>query len=335
MIAHADLLLRGAAIGANLILALRIATLRPVRPAGAALFLLAICLSAYLLASDPKLPAPQGAWIALAVLAGFNPFLVWFCGLAIFDDRARPRPWHLAPLLLTTAPSWIEGLGPLRAAAVAALYLHLLAVAARSARGDLVEARIRFRPVFLAAAALFGLAVTATEIGLTGGAAEETLLLLQALTLASLSGAALHWSHRLREALLPEAAPAPPPPAPAAALSPAEAALLARLEAAMAAEVWREEGLTIGALATRLGAPEHRLRKAINRGLGWRNFSAFVNAARIEAAKRALAEPARAETPVLSLAYESGFASLGPFNRAFREATGMSPTEFREAARRK
>jgi hypothetical protein len=38
----------------------------------------------------------------------------------------------------------------------------------------------------------------------------------------------------------------------------------------------------IGALAARLDVPEHRLRQAINEGLGYRNFNAFLNRYRIE-----------------------------------------------------
>ena len=96
--------------------------------------------------------------------------------------------------------------------------------------------------------------------------------------------------------------------------------------------VWREEGLSIGALAQRLNVPEHRLRRAINQGLGHRNFSSFINAARIEAAKAELRDPIKANRTVLEIAYTVGFASLGPFNRAFRAETGQSPTEYRRDA---
>jgi AraC-like DNA-binding protein len=44
-----------------------------------------------------------------------------------------------------------------------------------------------------------------------------------------------------------------------------------------------------------------------------------------------LADPMRADMPVLSVAFEVGFASVGPFNRAFRDVTGQSPTEYRKA----
>ncbi len=68
----------------------------------------------------------------------------------------------------------------------------------------------------------------------------------------------------------------------------------------------------------------------INKGLGYRNFAQFVNEHRIGAACEVLSDPARADTPVLSIAYDVGFASIGPFNRAFREKHQQSPTEYRK-----
>jgi hypothetical protein len=58
----------------------------------------------------------------------------------------------------------------------------------------------------------------------------------------------------------------------------AEARLLTRLQRLMQEErVYREEGLTIGALAARLGAPEYLLRRLVNGRLGHRNFNAYLN----------------------------------------------------------
>lgn len=92
---------------------------------------------------------------------------------------------------------------------------------------------------------------------------------------------------------------------------------------------YRQDGLTIADLARKLGLPEYRLRRLINQGLGHRNFNSFVNGYRIAEIKAALADPAQAEVPVLTLALDSGFNSLGPFNRAFKAATGLTPSEFR------
>ena len=78
--------------------------------------------------------------------------------------------------------------------------------------------------------------------------------------------------------------------------------------------------------------PEHRLRRLINDQLGYRNFAAFVNARRIEAAKQVLANPGEARRTIASIAFDLGFGSLGPFNRAFKEETGETPTEWRRRA---
>ena len=93
--------------------------------------------------------------------------------------------------------------------------------------------------------------------------------------------------------------------------------------------IYRHEGVTIGTLATKLAVPEYRLRRLINRQLGYRNFNVFLNNHRIEEAKAALADPSQAEVPVITIAMDAGFQSLGPFNRAFKATTGVTPTEYR------
>jgi len=106
--------------------------------------------------------------------------------------------------------------------------------------------------------------------------------------------------------------------------------LLAALERLMATHhAYRDEGLGIAALAFRLDVPEYRLRKLINGRLGHRNFSAYLNGLRLAEARAALANPARRGLPVLTIALGAGFQSIGPFNRAFKADTGLTPTEFR------
>jgi AraC-like DNA-binding protein len=109
--------------------------------------------------------------------------------------------------------------------------------------------------------------------------------------------------------------------------------LLRRLDHLMTVErAYRQEGLAIGALAARLDVPEHRLRQAINEGLGYRNFNAFLNHYRIEDARRALSDVTQRDVPVLTIAMDAGFQSIGPFNRGFKAETGVTPTEFRREA---
>jgi AraC-like DNA-binding protein len=105
--------------------------------------------------------------------------------------------------------------------------------------------------------------------------------------------------------------------------------IVAKLMSAMDAGVWREEGLTVGGLASQLGIPEHKLRTTINQDLKFRNFSTFINGHRIEAAMLALDDPDQMGKTILEIAYEVGFSSLGPFNKAFRADTGKNPREYR------
>jgi AraC-like DNA-binding protein len=112
----------------------------------------------------------------------------------------------------------------------------------------------------------------------------------------------------------------------------ADRVLLDKLDGFLSAEGWRREGLSIGSLAAELEVPEHRLRRLINHRLGHRNFADFLNASRIEAAKVRLADPKDARTTVAAIAFDLGYGSLGPFNRAFRTATGSTPTEWRRQA---
>ncbi|MCA2962110.1 MAG: helix-turn-helix transcriptional regulator [Silvanigrellales bacterium] len=99
------------------------------------------------------------------------------------------------------------------------------------------------------------------------------------------------------------------------------------------AQIFRKEGLTIAELAGLLKVPEYRLRTHINSDLGYRNFNQFLAHSRIELAKRLLLAPGSRHDKVLSIALDVGYASLAPFNRAFREATGLSPSAFREQAK--
>jgi AraC-like DNA-binding protein len=115
-------------------------------------------------------------------------------------------------------------------------------------------------------------------------------------------------------------------------LTPAEVIELARLREAVAAGVCTEPDLSLGTLAERLKLPEHRLRRLINKGLGYRNFATFLNDHRVSQAKRMLADPENSRQQIVTLAFELGYASLAPFNRAFRELTGMTPTEYRAQA---
>lgn len=92
--------------------------------------------------------------------------------------------------------------------------------------------------------------------------------------------------------------------------------------------IYRQPELKVADLARCLRSAEHKVSRAISNGLGERNFNRLVNGHRIRHACRLLAESGSNRT-VLEISAEAGFASLGPFNRAFKAATGLTPTGYR------
>src|SRR5262249_53573139 len=71
-------------------------------------------------------------------------------------------------------------------------------------------------------------------------------------------------------------------------------------------KIYREEGLSIAVLSSRLSVQEYRLRRLINQKLGHRNFSAFVNGYRLSEAMAALSDPSQSSVPVLTIALDTG-----------------------------
>lgn len=98
-----------------------------------------------------------------------------------------------------------------------------------------------------------------------------------------------------------------------------------------AAEWWRDETLTLAALARRLHTSPRTLSRALNEGLG-QTFNELINRMRVDAVARALRDPARIERDLLQVAFDAGFSSKASFNRAFKAYTGLTPSAFRDAA---
>ena len=71
------------------------------------------------------------------------------------------------------------------------------------------------------------------------------------------------------------------------------------------------------------------MRRLINGHFGFRNFNEYLNRYRLDEIAARLVDPETQQLPVLTLALEAGFQSLGPFNRAFKQAYGVTPTEYR------
>lgn len=294
------------------------------------------------------LPAPLGpewppAWRALwRLLAAPGAALLWLTIRRLFDDDFRLRRRHAAGLAVLALLGGLAGLGGAApdAAALAtwagraltaaslALALHLLWRLLAGRGADLDPTR---RPVRLL---LAGLGSGYVVVALLGGTGQLGTLLVGVQVAAKLAWIVL---------MTPAAAPGvrwltPPPPLPRAAPAPtsaeptAQQQLASRVRQALEQEhLFRRTGLTIGDLALHLGCPEHRLRRVIHDELAQRNFNSFLNAYRLREVAARLTSAEEAETSITALALDAGFASLGPFNRAFRDAFGCTPSEYRRS----
>jgi len=268
--------------------------------------------------------------------------LFWTFAVTLFsDDPDVPPQWFIPPvavIVLALAGRAVggeaRGVFQFAQSLVAfLLVLHAGFVIWRGWRGDLVEQRRRLRAPVMAAAAAYVLLTAMGDLSAVLGEQPPTLPLGQAVALAALALAGALVLLKPDPALLSGlTALASPSLRIRPDLDVADQAALARLDRAMDEEqIWRREDLSIGALSSHVAIPEHRLRRLINGALGHRNFTAFVNARRIDAAKAALTDPGQARKPVSSVAYELGFGSLGPFNRAFKAVTGLTPSAWRQA----
>jgi AraC-like DNA-binding protein len=86
--------------------------------------------------------------------------------------------------------------------------------------------------------------------------------------------------------------------------------------------------LKISELADSLSVPYYQLSQLINNEFSV-NFYDFINKYRLEEAKKLLIEDTR-NYKILSIAFEVGFNSKATFNRVFKNATGLTPSAFRE-----
>lgn len=268
------------------------------------------------------------------------PVLFWLFARTWFDDENRIgwRSWALVPICMILLIMVENNLGSrsvlfVLSAATLRLFMFGFAIAGlwvawKGRENDLVDHRRRLRIKMVGAVGAYVVLTNAVEIAVFNGFAPEILRpLLQMGILALTFGFCAAMFGLKRADLLGPAQMAETGALPVLV----DDALAGRLIAHMEAEKpYRDETMTVARLAGQLGEPEYRLRRLINGQLGHRNFAAFLNGYRLAEVKAALADPEQRQVPILTIALDAGFGSLGPFNRAFREAVGMTPSAFRQ-----
>jgi AraC-like DNA-binding protein len=356
-----DLLLRGAVGGVLLFHIVHLALPGPRPAARAALAVFTLSMIAYLFCQRAELffALPRALAVVALTLCVCNIALMWLAARSLFDDdfaftlpllgsvigMAALGLWANLPRMDTIREGLPDpGATLLTQVHAIAMLGFIAATLWEMARGwpdDLVEPRRAVRRWVALGIGLYAAVAVVVELAVRGRQVGALLPALHVLGIGciSLALAVLIARRSLGvilglESAAPEVAAIPDAPVPqpggGAAHHPPSAAL-ARLTHAMSEQhAYRREGLTLATLAETLGMGEAALRSLINQELGYRNFNDFLHHYRLqEASARLISE----DLPILSIALECGYGSIGPFNRAFRQRLGMTPTEYRAAAR--
>lgn len=364
-----DLLLRGAVggvLGFHLV-QLSLPGPRPALRAALAVFTLSLIGYLFCQRADLVLMLPRPLALVTLALCVSSTGWLWLCAVGLFDDGFAPTPLALGLVAGLVAVGLAANVPRLEAAFAGlpdpgpSLLGHAHAVAmlgftvatlwavARGWRDDLVEPRRVARRwvalvigVYASVALVVELAVRGRPVGMLlpalhvlgiGSVALALAVLVARRSLDVVLGVWPAPSQASGTTMAPAPAPTPAttPAAEAAAPVPPPSPALASLLRCMAEErAYRREGLTIAALADTLDLGEAALRRLINQELGYRNFNDFLHHYRLQEAAGRLAGE---DLPILSIALDCGYGSIGPFNRAFRQQFGMTPTEYRAAAR--
>lgn len=92
--------------------------------------------------------------------------------------------------------------------------------------------------------------------------------------------------------------------------------------------------LKVAEFAERINEQEYKVTRCLTGQLQYRNFNQFLNHHRVERAKRLLVDGKHAHQSISTIAFDCGYNSIGPFNRAFKELTGFTPKVYRDSQSR-
>ena len=275
---------------------------------------------------------------------------VFFGFVAVLFDDAPNNSWRILIVVVVGILGLIaqdaqNSLGSIASVLRRALAIGLIGwslwILWRGSATDLVRRRLQTRTVLLSVAGVYVAGVLIVEL-FTRGADVSTGLLAGNLMSVALITMGIGVSVARWDLLRQPRTSAPHPeaglarslastnPTPPTTTQTRQQAIIDRLQLAMNDQrLYRREKLTVAKLANELDTSEHQLRAAINQGLGYRNFSEFLHRYRLDEAAARLADREQAAIPVLTIALEVGYASIGPFNRAFKARFALTPTAYR------
>ncbi len=297
-------------------------------------------IACYLVATAGWATSPSLLGLLLAMGAAATPGLFWLFAKAWFNDETRLRMRDMALVVFSVANALLLQMTfaekpPVFYVSGTIFRIGMLGFAAaglweawRGREGDLVEGRRRLRLRMIGAVGATVVLIAIIEVAVQQAGAPHWLNTLVGIGIVFLvfGFCSAMFATRQTDLFGTPVRATDPAPSPVRDDDPLAARLLAHMTSAMP---HRDETLTIAKLAAQLGDPEYRLRRIVNGALGHRNFAAFLNGYRLAEVKAALADHDQREVPILTIALDAGFGSLGPFNRAFRETEGMTPSAWR------
>ena len=323
-----------------------------------------ICIYSYKMIHRPILIALCVSTICHLIIVGFDendlfgPFLgaiteffgriivvmIWLFCLSLFQDNFRMKALHTFVLGLYIVRSILfqldiipsEVYGAISIALRVIIYTYLIYIVVSEYSGDLLEKRRIFRLWFIFTLILVPFVMTFERIFISSALYMDRISLVESLpaflcscifvleliraragTFFSDLGIS-EKNYALNKTLDKE--------------NPLgeDESKLTLLERKMQDGLYREQGLTVSRLAEVINIPEYRLRKLINQYLGHQNISQYLNDYRIAEAKTRLADASQRHISILEIAMDIGYISIRPFNRAFKNRTGQTPSRYRK-----
>ena len=343
-----DTLVRGMGVGIALLIAAQMAS--NIRKSSYCIYgmLFALGIAAYLACAArwfSGLPILISAPIMLFCI--FNALLFWLFSQAAFNDQFQLgrnqliicAAFALVQLLklvvwLLPLPEFSKLSVVLHQVAAIALILHILFEIIQGRSNDLVESRRVLRNYVVLISGAYMMLVVTAELVLLGSQAPLWLESANAVGITGICFGIAMFAVQIQDGWLSNEMTAvntvQPLKAETQEAYEEHAALIERILLLFKEEnYYRDESLTVVSLAEKLSVPEYMLRRAINQGMGYKNFNSSLNRHRLAEVEIALADPSRMKRPILGIAYDAGFNSLAPFSKAFKEKTGMTPSAFR------
>lgn len=95
-------------------------------------------------------------------------------------------------------------------------------------------------------------------------------------------------------------------------------------------KIYLQANLKIANVAQALNTSEYLISNAVRNHFDVANFNLFINRYRVKHAQTLLRDANSQHWSILVISLESGFSSVGTFNRVFKAITGKLPNEFRK-----